>query len=141
MIQQFKHSDSVENMIISGFKDSVGLYSKPSNLQKRLAKSWLKILEMPNGNQKFHRLSLGQQRMVMVARAMVKHPPLLILDEPTIELDEENSSLFIEMINTIKAEKNVAIIYVSHRDEQNLHPDKIFELIPTKNGYTGIVRK
>lgn len=41
----------------------------------------------------------------MVARAMVKHPPLLILDEPTIELDEENSSLFIEMTNTIKAEK------------------------------------
>jgi molybdate transport system ATP-binding protein len=38
---------------------------------------------------------------------MVKHPPLLILDEPTIELDEENSRLFIDMVNAIAAEKQI----------------------------------
>jgi molybdate transport system ATP-binding protein len=78
--------------------------------------------------------------MVMVARAMIKHPPLLILDEPTIELDDENSLLFIDMVNAIAAEKQIAIIYVSHRDEEALKPDLIFELIKTESGYTGKVQ-
>lgn len=78
--------------------------------------------------------------MVMVARAMVKHPPLLILDEPTIELDDENSRLFINMVNAIAAEKKIAILYVSHRDEPDLKPDMIFELIPGENGSTGSIK-
>ena len=77
----------------------------------------------------------------MVARAMVKHPPLLILDEPTIELDDENSKLFIEMVNAIAAEKKIAILYVSHREEPDLKPDKIFELLTGLEGSVGIVRE
>jgi len=140
MTHQFTRDDSVENMIISGLMDSVGLYIKPSDLQKDMAKAWVEMLGPSFRNKSFQSLSVGQQRMVMVARAMVKHPPLLILDEPTIELDDENSSLFIEMVNAIATEKQVAIIYVSHRDEEELRPDKIFELIPSTNGFTGIVR-
>lgn len=139
MIEQFTRVDTVENMIISGLMDSVGLYTRPTDLQKDIAKSWIERLGATYRNRTFQSLSLGQQRMVMVARAMVKHPPLLILDEPTIELDDENSRLFIDMVNAIAAEKKIAIIYVSHRDEQGLQPDKIFELIPTPNGHTGIV--
>lgn len=138
MVHQFTRADSVENMIISGLNDSIGLYIVPTDLQKDIAKTWLDVLGPSFHKKNFQQLSLGQQRMVMVARAMVKHPPLLILDEPTIELDDENSSLFIEMVKAIANEKQVAIIYVSHRDEENLHPDKIFELIKTENGYTGI---
>jgi molybdate transport system ATP-binding protein len=140
MTNQFTRDDSVENMIISGLMDSVGLYVVPSDLQKDMAKAWIEMLGNSFRNKSFQSLSIGQQRMVMVARAMVKHPPLLILDEPTIELDDENSRLFIEMVNAIAAEKKVAIIYVSHRDEENLKPDKTYELIPTNLGCTGIVR-
>jgi len=140
MTNQFTRDDSVENMVISGLMDSVGLYVVPSDLQKDMAKAWIEMLGNSFRNKSFQSLSIGQQRMVMVARAMVKHPPLLILDEPTIELDDENSRLFIEMVNAIAAEKKVAIIYVSHRDEENLKPDKIFELISTRLGCTGIVR-
>ncbi|MDD5184753.1 MAG: hypothetical protein PHS84_05765, partial [Paludibacter sp.] len=71
---------------------------------------------------------------------MVKHPPLLILDEPTIELDDENSRLFIDMVHAIAAEKKIAIVYVSHRDEPDLKPDKVFELVPAEEGYTGLLR-
>jgi len=141
MIQQFTRDDSVENMIISGLMDSVGLYCNPTDIQKNIAKSWMEILGPSYKKKSFQNLSIGQQRMVMVARAIVKHPPLLILDEPTIELDDENSSIFIEMINILASEKKIAIIYVSHRDEPDLRPDKIFELVPTENGHTGIVRK
>ena len=140
MIEQFTRVDTVENMIISGLNDSVGLYVNPSDMQKDIAKSWMESLGSAYKNRTFQSLSLGQQRMVMVARAMVKYPPLLILDEPTIELDDENSKLFIEMVNAIAAEKKIAIIYVSHRDEPDLQPDKIFELIRTEHGYTGLVK-
>jgi molybdate transport system ATP-binding protein len=139
MILQFTRDDTVENMIISGLLDSVGLYIKPSDLQKDIAKRWLEMLGPSYRNKSFQNLSIGQQRMVMVVRAMVKHPPLLILDEPTIELDDENSRLFIEMVNVIASGKKIAIVYVSHRDEPGLKPDKIFELVPGSEGSKGIV--
>jgi len=141
MIQQFTRDDTVENMIVSGLVDSIGLYSKPTDMQKDVAKKWLEMLGPAYRNKTFQRLSIGQQRMVMVARAMVKHPPLLILDEPTIELDDENSRLFIDMVNAIAAERKVAILYVSHRDEQGLKPDKIFELLPGAEGSAGVVKE
>jgi len=141
MILQFTRDDTVENMIISGIMDSVGLYTNPSDIQKDIAKSWIDMLGTFYRNKSFQSLSIGQQRMVMVARAMVKHPPLLILDEPTIELDDENSRLFIDMVNAIAKDKKIAIVYVSHREEPDLKPDKVFELIPSMKGYTGIVRE
>lgn len=141
MIQQFTRDDTVENMIISGLMDSVGLYCKPTDIQKDIAKKWILMLGASYCNKSFQSLSIGQQRMVMVVRALVKHPPLLILDEPTIELDDENSLLFIDMINAIAKEKKIAILYVSHRDETGLKPDMIYELIPGKNGSAGIVRQ
>ena len=140
MTTRFTRDESVLNMIISGFNDSIGLYTYPTDLQKDMAQEWLEMLGPTFKNKSFQSLSIGQQRMVMVARAMVKHPPLLILDEPTIELDEENSRLFIDMVNAIAAEKQIAIVYVSHRDEEDLKPSHIFELVPSEKGYTGIVR-
>jgi molybdate transport system ATP-binding protein len=141
MILQFTRDDTVENMIISGLMDSVGLYCKPTDLQRDIAKSWIDMLGLQYRQKSFQSLSIGQQRMVMVARSMVKHPPLLILDEPTIELDDENSRLFIEMVNVIAAEKKIAILYVSHRDERDLKPDKTFELLPGKEGSMGLFRE
>lgn len=137
MIQRFTRDESVENMIISGLNDSVGLYIEPTDLQRDIARSWVDMLGSDFRKRSFQHLHPGQQRMVMTARAMVKHPPLLILDEPTIDLDDYNSQLFIEMVNAIAAEKRMAVIYISHRDEDNLKPEKVFELIPAWHGFTG----
>lgn len=139
MTTRFTRDESVLNMIISGFNDSIGLYTYPTDLQKDMAERWLEMLGPAFKNKSFRSLSIGQQRMVMVVRAMVKHPALLILDEPTIELDEENSLLFIDMVNAIALQKEIAIVYVSHRDEENLKPTHVFELVPTGNGNTGVV--
>lgn len=139
MLQQFTRNDTVENMIISGFMDSIGLYKRPNKTQINSANSWMKILGITDRKVRFRSISRGLQRVVLVARAMVKHPLLLILDEPTIELDEENSALFVDLINTIQKEKNTAIIYVSHRDEQNLHPEKVFALVYNGNEFIGQV--
>ena len=137
MILQFTHNDPVENMVISGLVDSVGLYTKPSDLQRNIAYAWLKVLGPEFRYKSFNSLSFGQQRILLVVRAMVKHPPLLILDEPTVGLDDENTQLFLNMINAIASQQKIAIIYVSHRTEPELKPDRIFELIPSPDGSTG----
>lgn len=142
MAQQFERQDSIEKMIVSGFFDSVGLYIQPSDGQVQLAREWLKLIGMYQVKQHpFRMFPEGKQRMILIARAMVKHPPLLILDEPTAGLDDKMAALFTALINKIAAESNTAILYVSHKQEPGLSPDKIFELIPTDNGSIGLVRK
>ena len=140
MTLQFTHEDSVENMIISGLVDSVGLYTKPTDLQRDIAHAWLKVLGPAFENKKFNSLSFGQQRILLVVRAMVKHPPLLILDEPTVGLDDDNTQLFINLIIAIASQHKVAIIYVSHRTEPELNPERIFELEPSSEGSTGYIK-
>lgn len=138
MTDLFSRHTTVEQMIISGFFDSIGLYTKPSGRQLKLAGEWLKLIGILLLRQKaFYTLSLGQQRMVLIARAMVKHPPLLILDEPTVGLDDDNVAIVTALINKIAAESCTAILYVSHRAETGLCPKFIFKLTPGKDGSTG----
>jgi molybdate transport system ATP-binding protein len=138
MSSQFERQDSIEQMIVSGFFDSVGLYIQPSDRQLIIAQQWLKVIGMEkNKNQPFRLLSDGKQRMVLVARAMVKHPPLLILDEPCSGLDDDMAAKFTALIAMIAAETNTAIIYVSHKEEEGLLPEKVFQLIPAFDGSTG----
>ncbi len=141
MTDTFRGYHSVEHMVISGLYDSVGLYFKPGDLQKRLAKQWLQLIGMWHlKDYYFHELSTGQQRMVMTIRAMIKHPLLLILDEPTAGLDDQSAAVFIHLVNTIAANSNTAIIFVAHRKEPNLKPDFTYELMLTSNGSTGKVK-
>ncbi len=140
MTDLFSTTHTLEQMLISGFHDSIGLYVYPSDSEVRTAKSWLKLIDMENHTDKlFSMLSAGQQRMALVVRAMIKHPPLLILDEPIAGLDDYHSLLVVSLINKIADESNTAILYVSHQDEEGLFPKKIFELIPTENGSIGKV--
>lgn len=129
MTDLFSSRHTLEQMIISGFHDSIGLYVQPSDLQIKTAQLWLKLIVMEQlGNKLFCLLSAGQQRMALIARAMVKHPPLLILDEALAGLDEYNTSLSVALINKIASESDTTIIYVSHRKEEGLNPRSVFEL-------------
>jgi molybdate transport system ATP-binding protein len=75
--------------------------------------------------------------MILIVRAMVKHPPLLILDEPTAGLDDHNVIIITSLINKMAMESKTAVLYVSHRAEEGLNPDFIFELMPGETGSTG----
>lgn len=142
MTHYFERRDTIENMVISGLNDSIGLYIKPSEVQIQLAHEWLKLIGLFEQRKKvFIDLSAGQQRLVMIARAMIKHPPLLILDEPTTGLDDHDAMVFTTLVNKIAAETNTAIIYVSHRKEIGLAPNFIYELLPSENGSRGSVLK
>ena len=141
MTELFSTLHTLEEMIVSGFLDSIGLYKYPTDIQLRLANEWLDIIELSHLKHKpFCKLSLGQQRLALVARAMVKHPPILILDEAMSGLDDHNAGIAISLINKIAAESKTAILYVSHRSEEGLAAKNIFELIPSENGSIGIIR-
>ncbi len=135
---KFRGYHSLENMIISGLHDSVGLYVQPTDIEKNLAHQWLQLLHLYEKREDYFRgLSVGDKRLVMVARAMVKHPPLLILDEPTAGLDDANAALFVALVNKIASESDSAIVFVSHRTEPGLMPKYLYTLNPTPEGSTG----
>ena len=109
----------VSDVIASGFFDSVGLYEDPSPAQQQQVLQWLDALELlPLREQRFERLSFGQQRMVLLARAMVKSPRVLILDEPCIGLDEEQKARLLGAVDKIAAQGHTRILFVSHREEE-----------------------
>lgn len=138
MIQHFSRLDSIELMIVSGCMDSIGVYIKPSEMQLRLAKEWLDYLGLlALKNKPIQFLPAAQQRMVLIARAMVKHPPLLILDEPTSGLDDASATMVIGMIEQIRKETKTSVLFVSHQQEKGFEPDKTFELTASATGSTG----
>lgn len=138
MTDLFVTRHTLLEMIVSGYKDSIGLYTLPSGLEQRTAYEWLQWLQLDQkAGKQFRDLSPGEQRMALIVRAMVKHPPLLILDEPLMDLDDHNAERVVQLINRIAAESTSAIVYVSHQTEKGLQPQQIFELTKTPNGSVG----
>ncbi|MES2574262.1 MAG: ATP-binding cassette domain-containing protein [Bacteroidota bacterium] len=141
MTHLFKRNHTLEQMILSGFFDSIGLYTQPTILQKQIADQWLSAIQISHlRNKNFNQLSLGLQRVGLIIRAVIKHPPLIILDEPLEGLDDNNSTLVIDLINILLQETNMTIIYVSHRIEPRLKPTSVFELIPSETGSVGRIK-
>ena len=141
MMDLFQKNHTVEQMILSGFFDSIGLYIQPSTLQIKLMLEWLDFLNMNHLKKTpFRKLSVGEQRVIMIVRAVLKHPPLLILDEPTEGLDDENVILVTQLISHLSSETNIAIIFVSHRVEALLAPNFILELTPQATGSKGKIK-
>jgi len=140
MVDRFRGYHSLENMLISGLLDSIGLYIKPSQGQLRVAREWLALLNMEDKKDcYFHDLSLGQQRLIMCVRAMIKHPLLLILDEPTAGLDDTSAALVVALVNKIAEESQTTIVFVSHRKEPQLTPHYVYQLELTPEGSVGKV--
>ncbi|WP_033016147.1 ATP-binding cassette domain-containing protein [Pseudoalteromonas sp. BSi20495] len=111
----YRVSISALNTVISGFYDSIGLYQKPSDAQINIAQQWLAFIGLSDKqNTSFTQLSYGDQRMLLIVRAMVKHPTLLILDEPCLGLDEANRQRVLLLIEKICAANTSTVIYVNH---------------------------
>lgn len=112
---------SLRNVIISGSYDSIGLYSKPTDNQRRIADEWLDVLGMKSrASETFTSQSYGDQRLLLIARSMVKHPPLLILDEPCLGLDDMNRQRVLALIELICERSDSTVLYVNHHAEDKI---------------------
>ena len=134
----YRVSTTVRNVILSGYFDSIGIYQAVSDKQQKLAQQWLDILGMDNrvADAPFHSLSWGQQRLALIVRALVKHPTLLILDEPLQGLDPLNRQLIRRFVDVLISEGETQLLFVSHHAEDA--PACIthrLEFVPDGEGY------
>lgn len=108
--------------IISGLFDSIGLYRPYSPSQEQQAMTWLMRLNMyDEANTPFRQLAYARQRLVLIARALIKTPRMLILDEPTQGLDESNRKAVLDFLADVAQEDLCTILYVSHREDEFRH--------------------
>jgi len=115
MHRRYHRRVTVEDAVASGFFDSVGLYHRCSSNQRQQVTTWLQRLGIEHQRTRsLATLSYGQQRLVLIARAMVKKPTLLILDEPCQGLDPVQRRRVIAAIDQIGRSRSAQIIYVSH---------------------------
>jgi molybdate transport system ATP-binding protein len=112
---------SVLDTVRSGFFDTIGLFDEPSGLQTRAALSWLDRLGLAHtADAKLKHLSFGQRRLLLIARAVVKQPELLIADEPCQGLDEAHAADVLELLERIGNETGSTLLYVTHNVEERL---------------------
>ena len=140
--QQFPGRSTLLNAVLSGFHDSVGLYTNDTDTERRVALEWLDRLGLADdAGLRFDRVGFGEQRMVMIARAMVKLPPLLILDEPCSGLDPANQARVLKLINQIASSTPTTLIFVSHeaREAPACIRQKLV-LVPGESGSTLLTR-
>lgn len=107
------------HIVASGLKDTVGLYVRPNEQELKQCQFWMNIFGIENlANRSFITLSSGEQRLVLLARAFVKDPELLILDEPLHGLDLVNRRLAKDIIEAFCERKNKTLIFVTHYQEE-----------------------
>lgn len=105
--------------VVSGLTDSIGVYRDTGAHEANLARQWLDLLGLADkAGEAFKRLSTGEQRLVLIARALIKQPPLLILDEPTQGLDDVNRFRVLAAVERILDAGPTTLLFVSHRDDE-----------------------
>lgn len=106
-------------IVDSGFFDTIGLYKKCTEEQEQIALSWMRMLGIEGiADKSYLKVSSGEQRLVLLARSLVKNPDLLILDEPLHGLDVQNKENARKVIERFCAQPGRTMIYVTHRQSE-----------------------
>ena len=107
------------DIVASGLHDSVGLYVRPKPEQRGVCEHWMEVFGIGDlKDRSFLQLSSGEQRLVLLARAFVKDPDLLILDEPLHGLDTLNRAHVKGIIEAFCKHPDKTLIMVSHYQDE-----------------------
>ena len=114
----FDNNATVWHTVASGFYDSIGWFIDVKYEEKKQMEQLLDFFDLlPHKNQLLHTLPLGKQRLALLARTIIKNPPLLILDEPCQGLDVAQTTHFNAVVDELCAHGNT-LIYVGHYESQ-----------------------
>jgi molybdate transport system ATP-binding protein len=117
--RDYRVDSSVEDVLVSGIYDSIGVYQERAPSERARALAWLEWLELgiaPGAS--FRSLSFGQQRLILIARAAIKVPPLVVMDEPTAGLDPENRLRALDLLASLCTQKRSTVVFVTHRADE-----------------------
>ncbi|OGG61031.1 hypothetical protein A3C86_04160 [Candidatus Kaiserbacteria bacterium RIFCSPHIGHO2_02_FULL_49_16] len=107
------------DVVCSGWFDSIGLYKKCNSRQRKIALAWIKSFGLSlRARKPFEEISEGEQRLALLARALVKSPRLLVLDEPCQGLDVKNRDRVLKAIDSIEKHHKASLIFVTHRKDE-----------------------
>jgi molybdate transport system ATP-binding protein len=133
LYQYFPTDSSCLHVIESGFYDTIGLFRPTDPDKEAVCLRWMKLLHLDQYARKlFSMVPSSAQRLCLLARALVKNPALLILDEPTQGLDASQQQFFTRLIDDICAISNVTVIYVTHYEHHI--PKAVSKYLRLENG-------
>ena len=119
MFRSYLKNLPVIDIVASGLFDTVGLYRRPKPEHLASCEWWLDIFGISHLKERnFMQLSSGEQRLVLLARAFVKDPDLLILDEPLHGLDNYQCRLVKDIIEAFCQRMDKTLIMVTHYSEE-----------------------
>ena len=133
----------LEAVMLSGLHDSIGLYQQRSQVEQMAVNKWLKFGGF-EGREKepFSSLSYGEQRAVLILRAAVKCPSLLILDEPCHGLDDVHRTRILNLLESIASTGSTTLLHVTHDPTEVLPCEKhILELLPNQDPMYKIINE
>lgn len=114
-------SCDLEAVVLSGFYDSIGLYNPRNDSERQAAAAWLAFGGFAGRESApFSALTYGEQRLLLILRAVVKAPPLLILDEPCHGLDEVNRAKVLLLLQKIAERNMTTLLHVTHEPDEVL---------------------
>lgn len=106
---------NVFEVVSMGLYGRKGLFNRIDAEDKRVIQETLALVGLAGYEKRtIGMLSGGEQQRVFIARALVNQPDLLILDEPTVGIDQETTNQFYELLNYLNHERGLTIIMVSH---------------------------
>ena len=113
----FKEGGSCFSVVASGLFDTLGLFKRLSDEQTAQVNQWMQVMGITHlAERSFLQISGGEQRMVLITRALVKNPALLILDEPCQGLDRVQTEYLKSVLDYLAENSEMTLLYVSHYD-------------------------
>ncbi|MFW9923790.1 MAG: ABC transporter ATP-binding protein [Candidatus Thorarchaeota archaeon] len=103
-------------------------YRKRKDISK-IAEEYLNLVGLENRLDNFpFQLSGGEQQRVAIARALAKNPDILLVDEPTGQLDQKTGDNIVKLIRMIAKEKQKTVLLVTHDQELEIYADRVITL-------------